>query len=189
MELITLLPDQLLTTKIYKIMKTPILIIALSFISLTGMTQKMNQIKVDDLVEGEILFGQVNLEGLNGDLCSAWFKPEFEGYKVDMKRVSEIKSKDLSGLKMTLVLGTWCHDSHQQVPRMIKILESLKFPMEELELYAMDTYKKAPGVDIKAIDVKLVPTLIIYKGGKELGRIIESPKVSLEADLLEILEN
>ncbi len=60
--------------------------------------------------------------------------------------------------------------------------------MSSLEIFAMDTHKKAPGIDIKAIDVKLVPTLIIYKGEKELGRIIESPKVSLEADLLEIIK-
>ncbi|MFT5750379.1 MAG: hypothetical protein ACI93S_001660, partial [Ancylomarina sp.] len=74
------------------------------------------------------------------------------------------------------------------VPRMVKLLKELKFPMSKLKMFAMDTYKKAPGIDIKAIDVKLVPTLIVYKGEKELGRIIESPKLSVEADLLEIIK-
>ncbi len=152
------------------------------------MAQKMNQVKVDDRVKGEVLFGQINLEGLNGELCSSWFKPEFKDYKIDAGILSELKKKDLSELKIILVLGTWCHDSHQQVPRMIKLLKELKFPMPKLKMYAMDTYKKAPGIDIKKIDVKLVPTLIVYKGDKELGRIIESPKESIEADLLEILK-
>jgi len=153
------------------------------------MSQKMNQIKIDDRVEGEILFGQINLEGLNGDVCSDWYKKGTEDYQLNMNLLSELKKKDLTGLKMTLVLGTWCHDSHLQVPRMIKILKTLKFPMSELELFAMDTHKQAPGVDLNTIKVTLVPTLIVYKGTEELGRIIESPKVSLEADLLEILKN
>lgn len=170
-------------------MKTRIIILALSLISLTGLTQKMNKIKIDDRVEDEILFGKINLEGLNGAVCSSWFKPGLEGYQVDRNLLSELKKKDLSDLKMTLVLGTWCHDSHNQVPRMIKILDALKFPMSEMDMFAMDTHKQAPGVDLNAIKVTLVPTLIVYKGTKELGRIIENPKVSLEADLLEILNN
>ena len=169
-------------------MKTSIIVIALSLISLTGMTQKMNQTKVDDRIERSILFGRVTLDGLNDTLCADWFKPEFKAYEIDEEILSELMGTDLSGLKMTLVLGTWCHDSHQQVPRMIKLLQAMKFPMSDLDLYAMDTNKQAPGIDIKAIDVSLVPTLIVYKGQKELGRIIETPKVSLEADLLEILK-
>ncbi len=159
----------------------------LSLISLGGIAQKKNRNKIDDRTHDSILFGKVTLEGLNDTLCSAWFKPEFEAYKIDAGILSNLKKKNLSGLKMILVLGTWCHDSHQQVPRLIKLLEAIKFPMSNLEIFAMDTNKQAPGIDVKAIDVKLVPTLIVYKGKKELGRIIETPKVSLEADLLEIL--
>lgn len=161
---------------------------ALSLISLGGMAQKMNQSKIDDRVEGVVLYGEINIDGLNGELCSSWFKPEYKDYNADKSIVLELKKKDLSGLKMTLVLGTWCHDSHQQVPRTIKLLEEIKFPLSNLKIFAVDTYKKAPGIDIKSIDVKLVPTLIVYKGEMELGRIIESPKVSIEADLLEILK-
>lgn len=169
-------------------MKTPIIVIALSLISLSGMAQEMNQTKVDDRIERSILFGRVTLDGLNDTLCANWFKPEFKAYNLDTEILSELKEMDLTGLKMVLVLGTWCHDSHLQVPRMIKLLKSIEFPMSDLNLFAMDTNKKAPGIDVQAIDVKLVPSLIVYKGTKELGRIIESPKVSLEADLLEILK-
>ncbi|WP_372642918.1 hypothetical protein [Ancylomarina sp.] len=169
-------------------MKTPIIVIALSLISLSGMAQEMNQTKVDDRIERSILFGRVTLAGLNDTLCANWFKPEFKAYNLDTEILSELKEMDLTGLKMVLVLGTWCHDSHLQVPRMIKLLKSIEFPMSDLNLFAMDTNKKAPGIDVQAIDVKLVPSLIVYKGTKELGRIIESPKVSLEADLLEILK-
>jgi len=186
MDLLIFLPDQLLTTKILE-MKTQILILAVILLSVGTKAQNINQTKLDARIERSILFGKVTLDGLNDTLCSEWFKPEFRDYKVDVDILPQLNKKDLTGLKMTLILGTWCHDSHQQVPRMIKLLEAMKFPMSSLEIFAMDTYKKAPGIDIKTIDVKLVPTLIVYKGEKELGRIIESPKVSIEADLLEIL--
>lgn len=152
------------------------------------MTQKMNQIKIDERIERSILFGRVSLVGLNDTLCGEWFKPEFKAYEIDPNILSELKKKNLSGFKMILVIGTWCHDSHIQVPRMLKLLEELKFPMSSLEIFAMDTYKKAPNIDIKAIGVKRVPTLIVYKAEKEIGRIIERPKISLEKDLLEILK-
>lgn len=169
-------------------MKVQIIILVFSLFSFATMAQKMNQSKVDDRIERPILFGSITLDGLNDTLCSDWFKPELKAYKIDANILTELKKKDLSELKMTLVLGTWCHDSHQQVPRMIKLLKTLSFPMSSVEIFAVDTYKKAPGIDVKAIDITLVPTLIVYKGDKELGRIIESPKLSIEADLLEIIK-
>jgi len=33
-----------------------------------------------------------------------------------------------------------------------------------------------------------VPTVIVYEGGKEIGRIIESPTVTLEKDFIEIVK-
>ena len=58
---------------------------------------------------------------------------------------------------------------------------------------------KGDGLNIEVIDidensnraiknsVMSVPTIIIYKKGKELGRIIESPIESLEEDIFNIL--
>jgi hypothetical protein len=146
------------TTKILK-MKTQIIILVFILFPFVMMAQKVNQTKVDNRIERSILFGRVTLLGLNDTLCAGWFKPEFNDYKADKSILTELKKKDLSGLKMTLVLGTWCHDSHQQVPRMIKLLEEIKFPLSKLQMFAIDTNKQAPGVYVKAIDVKLVPTL------------------------------
>ena len=44
-------------------------------------------------------------------------------------------------------MGTWCDDSKRVVPRFIKILESVNFPMENLKIVAVnkwrDYYKKS----------------------------------------------
>jgi hypothetical protein len=54
-------------------------------------------------------------------------------------------------------------------------------------MIAVDSKKQASGLDITAYDIERVPTFIIYKEGKEIGRIIETPVQSLEADLQKIL--
>jgi thiol-disulfide isomerase/thioredoxin len=46
-------------------------------------------------------------------------------------------------------MGTWCGDSKREVPRFIKILKSVDFPMENLKIVALDKrkekYKKKPA--------------------------------------------
>jgi len=43
--------------------------------------------------------------------------------------------------------------------------------------------------DVKAWrDVTAVPTIIVTRRGRELGRVVEQPETTLEADLLKMLE-
>jgi len=48
--------------------------------------------------------------------------------------------------------------------------------------------KKLVFFDIDNLDIKRVPTFIIYENGEEIGRIIETPKKSLEKDLEKIVK-
>ena len=38
----------------------------------------------------------------------------------------------------------------------------------------------------EGMDIQYVPTIILFKNGEELGRIVESPVETLEKDLLKI---
>ena len=58
-----------------------------------------------------------------------------------------------------------------------------------MEIIAVDGHKKAENGVIDGLDIQSVPTFIVYdKKGKELGRIVEHPKTTLEGDLLAILQ-
>ncbi|MBI9035345.1 MAG: hypothetical protein JEZ03_12835, partial [Bacteroidales bacterium] len=46
---------------------------------------------------------------------------------------------------------------------------------------------EAGDVDLGSFDVQRVPTFILTKENIEVGRIIETPELSLEEDLLQIL--
>ena len=48
--------------------------------------------------------------------------------------------------------------------------------------------KKAEGTEVDLLDIKYVPTFIVYRNGKEIGRIVESPQTTLEGDLKNILK-
>jgi hypothetical protein len=92
---------------------------------------------------------------------------------------------------MKIVMGFWCDDSKVQVPRMLKILDEAKWDAESddhLKIFGVDENKQAGFEGFKALSIVNVPTFIVYYDDMEIGRIVESPKVSLEKDLVEILK-
>jgi len=93
------------------------------------------------------------------------------------------------GWSLTIVvfLGTWCDDSEREVPKLLKMLEAANNPNISLELYAVDTKLRDGEGLTKKYGVKAVPTIIFFDHGRELGRITESPKTTLERDFLDIV--
>jgi thiol-disulfide isomerase/thioredoxin len=89
---------------------------------------------------------------------------------------------------ITAIIGTWCGDSKLYVPQFYKLLDSIGFTESNLMLIEVDEEKKAINGSIDHLNIISVPTFIVYKQGKELGRIVESPQQTLELDLLTLLE-
>ena len=65
---------------------------------------------------------------------------------------------------------------------------ALHIPEERINLIGVDREKQS-SVDLSQLNIEYVPTFIVFYKGKELGRIIENPRISLEADLLQLLQN
>jgi len=99
------------------------------------------------------------------------------------------KAKGKYGL--VVAMGTWCSDSREQVPRLLKILELLgpANPFPELVLLGVDRGKKVvPAARFPYGPVERVPTIVVTFGGSEVGRFVETPlSGSLEEDLVRIL--
>lgn len=112
--------------------------------------------------------------------------PIYAAYVPDAATLIELK-KLVKNEKIKIVFGTWCGDSKVNVPNFFKVLDALHFKEKNVEIIAVDGNKKAENGIIDGLDIQRVPTFIVFdKKGKELGRIVEHPKATLEADLLEI---
>ena len=108
------------------------------------------------------------------------FKFRYDNYEV----TEQINLSDLEDISVVIMFGTWCHDSKREVPRMLRILDSAGVGTEQISLIGVDINKAEPNGREKLYNLRNTPTLILLKNGKEVGRIIERPNVSLEADLI-----
>ncbi|MCR9229020.1 MAG: thioredoxin family protein [Flavobacteriaceae bacterium] len=138
----------------------------------------------------QFLVGQINIESLQSQPYGKWFQNRYENYLPDETLIALFKEK-LAGYEIKLFLGTWCSDSKRESPKFIKILEAADFPMDQLEIVALDYrkghYKTSPTGEEKELNIIKVPTIIFFKKGKEVNRIVESPLETLEGDIAQIM--
>lgn len=143
------------------------------------------KLTTDEKKNVPMLVGTITRSLLTEDTFGEWFKKSYDIHKLDQKTLEKV-NKDFTNLNITIVLGTWCGDSKEFVPPFLKILDTLGFPESNLKLVCVDRQRQGIADEVKDLDIKLVPTFIFYREGKEIGRIIESPKQGLEKDFLKI---
>lgn len=176
-------------------MKTLLIILLVIFSGISIMAQnkdttafvKKDTLVKDILTQEPMLLGYCTRQAFNDTSFSWWFKSVYDMYEVDSVTTQKMAGR-LDSLDITIVMGTWCSDSRREVPRFFKILDSMKFPEKNVTIITVGRNLKGMGTETDSLDIERVPTFIFYKNGKELGRIIESPKVSLEKDMLNILD-
>ncbi|MBI1936790.1 MAG: thioredoxin family protein [Ignavibacteriales bacterium] len=148
--------------------------------------QEKNKLAVDEKSGKQIAIGICDRTVFADTNFSWWYDSEYNNYEAAVQTLDSIKSK-LENVSIAIVMGTWCSDSRKQVPAFLRILDELKFEPDKLTLICVDRKKEAEGTRAKDLDIKLVPTLIIYKDEHEIGRIVETPRTTLESDMKNIL--
>ncbi len=138
-----------------------------------------------------ILAGHASLSMMQAPAYKPWFDESYNNYGVDKASTEQLKPL-LQNKRMEIFLGSWCGDSKREVPHMIKLLQDAGMDTAKLSLIfvnnSLSSYKQSPQHEEQGKFIHHVPTFIVYDGKKEMGRIIESPIVSLEKDLLAILQ-
>lgn len=145
------------------------------------------EIPAQEGTDNDYLTGSVTLQDLKTDsLFSDFFAKEYKDYHVNQ---TEKISSELNNINIKVVLGTWCHDSQIQVPRFFKVLYEAGYELNKTKILAVNMQKELPGQVHNALGIKRVPTFIfINENGTEIGRIVESPKTTLEGDIIELLQ-
>jgi len=166
-------------------MKFSFLLLLLYTTILFGQEYKIVQ---DGNSSESILVGITNKKVFQDSNFASWFNSEYTNYSVDTKTLENYKNYFEDKIIKT-VLGTWCGDSRREVPRFVKILDFIGFPDDKHLFLNVDRNKNGLFDEVDNLNIEFVPTIIIYENGEELGRIVETPEVSLEADLIKIITN
>ena len=153
--------------------------------------------KVDVENYGLVVFGRLTRDDIRKEIPD--WGAEYDSYVANLDSLETLQ-KGLKNVRLTCVFGTWCSDSKREVPRFWRLLDDIGVPASALTMYAVGSSRfteemKIPNEvldwsrDVKAwYDVTSVETIIVERGGREIGRIVEAPAKSLEEDLLDILQ-
>ncbi len=147
---------------------------------------ELNIVVEDTIDDNLMLLGKINQQGFKTKEFSEWFTKNYNDHTLDSETIKAIKPK-LKNINIKVFMGTWCSDSQKETPALYKVLEAVKFNMENLEIIAVNHDKETPKHLEKGMDIQYVPTIIFYKEGKEIGRYVESAQETLEKDMLAIL--
>ncbi len=145
--------------------------------------------EVETQKDGKMLLGNQLKEQFLKAPYSDWYVKEHDEYVLDQKAVSELKKEKIGSYDIIVFMGTWCEDSHRDFPRLMKILEAVNYPENKLSIIAVNRKKESPTGDESLYNLQKVPTIILKRYGKEVGRIVEMPTSGyIERDLAEILK-
>ncbi|MFT7071832.1 TlpA family protein disulfide reductase [Patiriisocius sp. Uisw_017] len=139
--------------------------------------------------EGKKMFiGRVTHKGfMENKVIFDWMLEGFMDAKPKPSTVVELR-KLLEGVTIKFFMGTWCEDSQREIPRLFKTLQIINYDFDTVEMYAMSHDKDTPEGYERGFNIEYVPTIIFYKDGKELNRIVESTHGEyLEDDMTTIL--
>lgn len=116
------------------------------------------------------------------------WRSEMETYQPNSEAVARIKAND-KDTTVTLAFGTWCPDSKNYVPKLIKALRDAANDKIKLKLVGIDNQFHEPVDTVQPRRITNVPTVIVERGGQEIGRIVETPaSKTMEEDLAAVLD-
>lgn len=136
-----------------------------------------------------MLLGKQPFSALKGNADFAWFDSGVMSYPPTPAYIDSLK-KIKKPYTLYVLGGTWCDDTQKLLPQLYAVLKTYGKNVDtEVTLYFVDRDKKSPEGTESKYELKNVPTIIVLdKTNTEIGRIVESVKVSVEADLLQILK-
>ena len=133
-------------------------------------------------------FGEFSRDQLENSTHNNWFLENYNALPLNKALVSQIHSL-FDDIEVTIYMGTWCEDSQREVPGFFKIIDALKAIEQVQRIVGLNEDKVSHDGSAEQAGVTNVPTFVFSKNGKEINRIVEFPIISLEQDVLDILQD
>ena len=139
-------------------------------------------IMVDTTLGKKVLVGDVGIETLQD---SVWYDPNsvVDSHGVQSRNRIDSLSKWVT---VKVYFGSWCSDSHRWVPYSWSLFQGTQLE-GRVDLIGLPRDKIIRDSIAPGMNILKVPTFVIYKNDKEIGRIIENPEDNFPNDLIKIL--
>ncbi len=155
------------------------LLIALcSIVLLTACVHTKNaqtNYQVLDYNGKKMLKGVINRGLLENDTAFAWFKENMQYGQPDDATVQAFQQHK-TDFTMVIFGGTWCEDTQNLLPKFYKLVDKSGYPESSITLIAVDKAKTTLNNLHITYNITNVPTFIVIKAGKEVGRVVEYGK-------------
>lgn len=131
--------------------------------------------------------GIISREVLVNDTSFKWFAENQRTYKPNSFAIESLQ-KNKDSVQLLVFMGTWCDDSHYIIPKFYTLADAAGFSEDRITLIGVDRKKTTLSHLAEAFDIKNVPTIMVMKNGKEIGRVVEYGKSGMfDKDLGDIL--
>jgi len=159
-----------------------------SLLAFTGYSQAQYEIGQDEKhPEVKVLRGIVNKYLVQNDTAFSWYSQSQGYYNPDTATLNAFE-RTKGKVQYVVFGGTWCEDTQFIIPKFFKIQEKSGVPDDAVTFFGVNRAKKSLGNISSAFNVTLVPTIIVMKDGKEIGRVVEYGKTGKwDKELVDIL--
>ena len=123
----------------------------------------------------KILKGMLSRSVIEKDTSFKWFKANYALGMADTAATAAFK-QNAAKFKVIVFGGTWCHDTQSLLPVFYRLTDKAGYPDSSITLVGVDRNKQSINNLSAAFNITNVPTFIIMKEGKEVGRVIEYGK-------------
>ncbi|HAO46952.1 MAG TPA: thioredoxin [Chitinophagaceae bacterium] len=170
-------------------MKFSLTLLFAGLLSLQGLGQAQYEITPDEKhPEQHIFRGIVNKYVVQNDTAFTKWYTQSQGYYNPDTATLNAFERAKSKVQFVVFGGTWCEDTQFVLPKFFKIQEKSGVPDETITFFAVNRAKKTLSNISAAFNVTLVPTIIVMKDGKEIGRVVEYGKTGKwDKELVDIL--
>ena len=135
----------------------------------------------------KILKGLISRTIIESDTSFKWFKQNMQLGQANANAVEAFKQNG-SKFQMIIFVGTWCEDTQNLLPVFYRLVNKSGYDENNITLVAVDREKTTLDNLHKAFSIADVPTFIVMKDGKEVGRVVEYGKYGqIDKELGEIV--
>ncbi|MCG2614454.1 thioredoxin family protein [Terrimonas sp. NA20] len=169
-------------------MRKQLFIAGIAMLLMTGTVHSQQYFELSKNYDGSKIFkGLITREDVEKDTSFKWYAPNTKGFTPNKKAVEALKQQKDS-IQFITFMGTWCEDSHFIIPRFFLLLDAAGYPSSKITLIGVDRNKKTLDNLSESLNIINVPTIIVMKNGKEMGRVVEYGKSGMfDKELREII--